>query len=156
MKTPININKDKLEDEIFKLLYINILLVWERKYKLQKTGYSIRNKYFKEFIHLRGLGIYVAKDKKGIKKDINKILKEKDLSNSKDNYFVFQSNTSYAYDIFRHLRNSVAHGNYTKEKIGKNSYLNFKDTYRNKLTMFGQVKCTDLEDLIFTLYKSKS
>lgn len=152
MQTPVNINKDKIDSNIFSLLYINVLLVWERAFKTKKTGFSVRTKYFKSFKSENSLEIYVAKNSD----DIKSIIKSNELNNSNNNFFVYTSNNSQSYDLFRHLRNSVAHGNYQKQKIGRYNFLIVEDLFRNKLTMCGQVKMLDLEGLIYALYKSKT
>lgn len=152
MQTPVNINKDKIDSDIFCLLYINIILVWERAFKTKKTGFSVRTKYFKSFKSENSLDIYIAKNSD----DIKNIIKTNRLNDSKNNFFVYTSNNSQAYDLFRHLRNSVAHGNYKKQKIGKYNFLVVQDLCRNKLTMYGQVKMVSLEGLIYALYQTKT
>ncbi len=151
METPVNINKDKVEHATLILLYKNILLVWERVFKLQKLGYSIRSRSFKIFKSNNGLTIYPAKNNK----EIETIVTENSLKESLDNYFVFTPNNSQVYELMRHLRNSVAHGNYNKKKMGRLNYIQFEDRYRKDITMIGQLKLKDLEELILAIYKSK-
>ncbi len=145
-----NINPTKIGENILLLLYTEVLLRFEKDLTHHKS-FDIRSKGFRQTQKQIDLTIR-AKDKK------SELLQE--ISNlsfikgeSPKNIFIFVRNKkeSRAKSLFRHLRNSVAHGIYEKKKIGKYEYLLFEDFHQKKLTMIGQIRLLDLNLFIEAL-----
>ncbi|HIL41945.1 MAG TPA: hypothetical protein EYG35_01005 [Gammaproteobacteria bacterium] len=151
MKDPVNINKNGIDDEILVFLYRNILLFYERFLKAKGSGYSVRSKIFKKVKKEFELHWFVVDTIGAFKCAYT----EKNLSEMKGNYFLFTSNRAQIPELFRHLRNSIAHGKFEKKKIQGRVFIIFEDSYQKQSTMCGQIELKKLEEFVSLLYKSK-
>lgn len=146
MKTPVNINKDNIKNSDFLLLYINILLFHERHLK-GNSGYDVRSKSIKDF-----------KDKYGLvlkKMDTGSIASNSNANITGNYLFFTDTKNNQVVSIFYHLRNSIAHGKFTKKKIGRHNFILFEDQQNGgRCTMKGQIGLSKLEEFIYSLYKS--
>jgi len=152
IQPPINIDPDKIGDHTLLELYKNIQLVWERAYKNQKTGFNIRRKLFTTFRKRTGLKIIIQ-----TQNAIETCAQNEGFfdHSRKQNIFIFNSTNSQAYDLFRHLRNSVAHGNFEKKNIAEKTYLTFSDFHRKRRTMIGKIELSELKTFIEALHATK-
>lgn len=152
IQPPVNVDTSNIGDQSLLELFKNIQLVWGKAYEPEKTGFNIRSKKFNAFKKQSGLKIIIKKQD-----EIQSCANHEGFFDFQkaQNIFIFNSTNSQAYDLLRHLRNSIAHGTFKKERIAGKVYLSFTDSYRKKYTMLGRIEFSLLTQFIEALYATK-
>lgn len=132
-------------------LYLNLLVPWEREFKILPTkgSFDIRSKKFTAYkrdneFELKALGTKAESDKE-ISENVSFGLEAKQLA-------MFQKgDNSRARSLFKHLRNSVAHAHVERIKIENKWFLVFSAMSDEKYVLKAQIQESKLGDLIAAL-----
>ena len=140
-------NIESLSNDELLFAYKDVILYYEKLVK-DKKGFYINSKEFQSFIKDKNILI-----KNTTAEEIKIAFNTKKLTES---YFLFTtSNYSQVRDLYRHLRNSFAHGLFTKTEIKKTVFLCFDDIYNKKYTMRGQIQKELFVEFIEKLQQTK-
>ena len=114
-------------NKIIAKLYVSVLIPWEKhiKYLEPKGIFDIRSKEFLKFKRAASLAIRSVDNSTGAHETILAHLTSQ--LPPQNIVIVLKGDLSIARCIFRHLRNSIAHGNIEAIKIKNNNYLKFID-----------------------------
>ncbi len=121
--------------------YKQIVWYYETQVRNNSTGFN-KNR-LKRFLDDNGIDISTSVD---VEKSSNKVICQKRKS-----HFYF---TQKEYDIpliLRMLRNSFAHSNVQKVKIGGYYFILFSNTYGGKKTFVGQISYSKFQDFVNAL-----
>ncbi|ADL56506.1 hypothetical protein [Gallionella capsiferriformans] len=124
-------------------LYCSVLLPWETELKFRKKfpRFDCRNPLFDiSLIRFNHTG------------EVKQAWEGQRSNRQKYGSLTFHSNNGAALkDLLKLLRNCSAHGHYAKHS--KNGWIFFKHEYQGKLTLFGQVRFSNLKKLIEHIVK---
>lgn len=143
---PTNISKSDIA-----LLYVEILLRWEKG--LKDVGFNIRAKGFNKFLKDNALEI-VSRDSLP---EMTVAFEEHSptLKAKEQNILIFYNvNGSQAKSLYFHVRNAIAHGHIERVKIGRAYYYYFEGNRDNTLQrerMKGQIKASILHNFVTAL-----
>lgn len=121
---PLSIGK---EETLF--LYKLLLYVEEAKRKKEFAGFSVKNKYVREYLQTKGISLVQCR---------------KPQKHDEKNTIKFKVSKSLCWDLLVRIRNAFAHGTLTKND---NCYL-LTDVYKKECTMYGNLSSSLLCGLI--------
>ena len=139
------INPMTVPTEWHRYLYRSVLLPWETSLK--------QNNHFPRF-NPKKLIAGVSLQKKESSQEMEEAWRNQDLYELNQNSsLTFHVRNGALQDLFKLLRNCVAHGHYTKASPTK---IHFNHKYNNKLQLFGTLKFSQLKELILLIQPSES
>jgi hypothetical protein len=139
---------ESLSDNELLFAYKNVILHYETSVK-DANGFYSGNKDFQSFI--KNKNILIAEV---LTKEIEIESDKEDLNAS--SFLFTNSKGNQIKSLFYHLRNSFAHGSFTKMKIGKTDYFCFEDINPSKqFTMRGKIQAEFFEEFIEKLKQAK-
>lgn len=131
------------------MLYKGVLAPWEQRFATQKANWEI------ETLKASAIGLHVEFDSVELTQ-VEAKLNER-IEQGSRNFFVFVRHSSQGRDIFRHLRNAIAHAGVTRhqEDNEPNPSLRFKSPNPSKksVAMAGQLEELHLSIFIAALTK---
>lgn len=149
--TPTELLSFEVADQQVVALYSEILLPWERGFIAVEGQWNLAHVHE----HLATASLEVSSVGA---KDIEDRL-QVTIERGRANFFIFARGKSQGRDLFRHLRNAIAHAGVTLHRFENGSdVLRFKSPGLNKNTMAmaGQLEVQHLGDLIQGLHEMAS
>ncbi len=134
-------NPIDVPNEWHRFLYRSVLLEWE-------TSICKREK-FPRFVGRKPLA-GISLTKVGLLKDVEKTVNDRRF-HSQVEALIFYSNGVALKDLLGLIRNCVAHGHYSCPRHG---WIRFHHVYQKKLKLSGQVRFSNLKELVNAIVNS--